>query len=353
MITNVIKNSSINTKVHAKMRGTLNNADYDRLVNMRSVPEAAEYLKNNTRFAEIFRGIDVENIHRGQLEARLHMLMTRDLKSFLAFSGTSAKFFLSLFAIKDEIVYLKILLRLIMSDSPPGFAGTYRFEGDFYNDIDFTALANAKDFDTFANMLSGTIYGKVFHSFIGHPKRQNLFEIENALDLFYRNLVFNYMSKYLSKNEKGFAEKTFGAETDIDNIMLIVRAKKYYGMTADMIYPYICTKSYRLKKEELQSIAEADSDSGMMDAIGKTCYARLFSGGLKNAESRISVYTLELHSRMFHKNPYSIESILYFIKLKQIEIKNIIMIIEGIRYGVEPETIKGYLIGVTRSQKWE
>ena len=42
MITNVIKNSSINTKVHAKMRGTLNNADYDRLVNMRSVPEAAE-----------------------------------------------------------------------------------------------------------------------------------------------------------------------------------------------------------------------------------------------------------------------------------------------------------------------
>ena len=65
------------------------------------------------------------------------------------------------------------------------------------------------------------------------------------------------------------------------------------------------------------------------------------------------MYTLELHSRMFHKNPYSIESILYFIKLKQIEIKNIIMIIEGIRYGIEPETIKGYLIGVTRSQKWE
>ena len=239
-----------------------------------------------------------------------------------------------------------------MSDSPPGFAGTYRFEGDFYNDIDFTALANAKDFDTFANMLSGTVYGKVFHSFIGHPKRQNLFELENALDLFYRNLVFNYMSKYLSKDEKGFAEKTFGAETDIDNIMLIVRAKKYYGMTADMIYPYIC-KSYRLKKEELQSIAEAASEQGMMDAIGKTYYARLFSGGLKNAESRISVYTLELHSRMFHKNPYSIESILYFIKLKQIEIKNIIMIIEGIRYGIEPETIKGYLIGVTRSQKWE
>ena len=95
MISQVIGNSSINTKMHAKLRGTLRREDYDKMVNMKSVPEAAEFLKHNTRFEKAFEGIDVETIHRGRLEARLKILMSRDLQSFMAFTGTSAKFCVS------------------------------------------------------------------------------------------------------------------------------------------------------------------------------------------------------------------------------------------------------------------
>ena len=40
-----------------------------------------------------------------------------------------------------------------------------------------------------------------------------------------------------------------------------------------------------------------------------------------------------------------------YIKFKETEIKNIIMTIEGIRYGLEPEEIKSYLIGMPDSRE--
>ncbi len=351
MISGVIKNSAINAKVHAKLRGTLKAEDYEKLVTMRSVPEAAEYLKNNTRYEKIFRGINMENIHRGQLEARLHTFVALDLKSFFSFSGTSAKFFLGLFGIKDEIAQLKIILRRIKSAGTAETAGGEILSGEFSDGVDFTALANAKDFDSFAAMLSGTIYGKVFSGFIGSPERQNLFEIENALDMFYRNLTYSHMNKYLSKEERGLAERTLGTETDIENIMLIVRAKKYYGKSAEMIYPYLISAGYRLKKEDIRRMVDAETEEKLLSVLSETCYAKLFEDGTENVESKISAYILSLHGSMFRKNPYSIEAILYFLKLKHTEIKNIIMIIEGIRYGMEPEKIKSCLIGAVGTAK--
>lgn len=351
MISGVIKNSAINAKVHAKLRGTLKKEDYEKLVTMRSVPEAAEYLKNNTRYEKIFRGINIENIHRGQLESLLHTFVALDLQSFFAFSGTSAKFFLSLFGIKDETAKLKIMLRrLKASGTAEPALGEISAVG-FSDGVDFTALANAKDFDSFAAMLSDTIYGKVFSGFIGQPERQSLFEIENALDLFYRNLTFSYMNKYLSKEERRLAERTLGTETDIENIMLIVRAKKYYGKRAEMIYPYLVSSGYRLKKDDIRRMAEAETEEKLLEALSGTCYAKLFEDGTEEAERKISAYSLSLHGSSFRKNPYSIEAILYFMKLKQTEIKNIIMIIEGIRYGMEPDKIKGCLIGAAGAAK--
>lgn len=351
MISQVIINSSVNTKMHAMLRGTLKPGDYDKMVNMKSVPEAAEFLKRNPRFEKAFDNVDIENIHRGQLEARLKVLMTRDLKAFMAFTGTAAKSFLSLFAIKNETVYLKLLLRLQTSGNRESLSEAYRFEDESFSGIDFTALANAASFDDFVHALENTVYERALRSFVGSPERQNTFELEMALDIFYRNLVYRYIAKYLTGAERESVEKTFGAETDIENIMFIMRSKMYYKFKPDMIYPYVKAKNYKLSYDEITEMVEAQSDDALMSAIRRTGYGKIFEGSLAHVESRTGLYLLKLHKTMFHRNPYSVEAILYYIKFKETEIKNIIMTIEGIRYGLEPEEIKSYLIGMPDSRE--
>ncbi len=345
MIKDIIQNSSMNAKMHSKMRGILKDKEYERLIVMKSVPQVAEYLKNNTRFGEILGDVDVETIHRGQLEARLHTLITQDLQSFLAFSETSSKFFLNLFEVKNEIAYIKVLMRLLKSGEREGEDSVYRHGTELKSNIDFTELANIKSMDAFLEKLEATIFGRPLRHFKENPERQNMFEIEMALDNFYRDLVFSYTKKYLSKTEAKIAEKTFGTATDLENIMYIVRAKKYYGFSTEMIFTHLYMHSTGLKKEEIRAIAEANGDAEMLDAIMATRYGKVFAGTLENAENRINMYILKIHRRMFRQKPYSIEAILYYVKMREIEIKNIIMIIEGIRYGLKPQTIKGYLIG--------
>lgn len=341
MIGSVIKNSSVNTKVHAKMRGMLKNADYEKMVGMKSVPKIAEFLKTETRYGDCFGDLKVESIHRGQLEACLRKPVMRDLHSFLAFSGTSAKFFLSLFAMREEIRNIKIALRFVNSGTG-AVGGMTMPEGEFYNNIDFAALAAAENTDAFIDMLRPTVYGKALVGFRGG--NMGIFEIELALDSFYRKLAVSYMSKYLSKQETEIVEKTLGEEADLDDIVFIIRAKEYYNMSREMIYPHIGSKGGHLTHEELAAMVEAADSAALAEAVAATRYAELFREGIEGAEMKIEKRLLKLHRRLFCKNPYSIEAILYYIRLKETEIKNITMVVEGIRYGLEPSAIMSCLI---------
>ena len=312
---------------------------------MKSVPQLAEYLKTNTRYKSVLSGTDVEGIHRGQLEARLHRLIAKDLQSFLAFSDTSAKFFLNIFAIRDEIRYIKILLRFISAGKNSG-SFSYRLEGEYYSGIDFTALAQEKTVEGVLKRLRGTPYEKPLRSFMPKQSEKNLFEMETALDLFYKATAISYMAKFLSKEERSIAERVFGTEDDLYNIMFIIRAKKYYKIANESIYPYVGLEGYRLKKETVKSLVEAETVDELLNAAQKSCYGKIFCGSLSGAEKRIQEYILKLHRQMFRKSPYSIEAILYYIKIRETEIKNIIMITEGIRYGLAPEETYSCLIGL-------
>ena len=186
----------------------------------------------------------------------------------------------------------------------------------------------------------------MFKPFLGHPEKQSLFELETALDSLYQNLTFEYIKKYLSKEEQKIAEKSYGTEVDLQTILFIIRAKIYYGFTADQVLPYVSGKRYRLKEENIRALAQADSKEAALDAAKNTCYKELFEGGLNGIEAKVSAYSLKMHKSGFKRKPYSLESVLCYIKIREVEVRNVIMITEGIRYGLPPQEIRSYVIGI-------
>lgn len=347
MIGEIISNSAINAKIHAKMKNTLKAGDFERIVHMRSVAEIAEMLKNTPKFRTVLRDLDADKLHRGELEALLQGLVAMDIRSILSFSGTSVKFFLSIFAIRSEIEYIKVLLRRLNSNETYDVGPVIKFESEFHSGVDFAALSNAKSFDEFTTVLQHTVYYLPLKGFAGSDTPPGNFEIEAALDKFYQKLTYAYMSKFLSKADAKAVRRIFDIDTDIKNIMFIIRAKLYYKVDKQMINLYMSDKGKRLKPENIRDIINANSDEEIKNAIGRTVYRSIFDDGLEKAEGRIAEDRLMRHRKAFRQNPYSIESVLYYIEMQEMEIRNITMAIEGVRYGLNPDVIKSYLLGMT------
>ena len=221
---------------------------------------------------------------------------------------------------------------------------------DFYYKKDsltekiFLKLKDAGTFSELAEALIDTEYYAALKPFIGEPERQNLFEIETALDMMMNKLCIKYINTLLSKEEAKIVMRSYGIRSDLELIMFILRSKKYYGFTPKQIYPHINIHTYRLKEEDIKAMANANNQEEILNIVKTTPYKRVFSDKADFYEKSISKFILEIHHSLYRKNPYSIEAILFYIALKNVEINNITALIEGIRYGLAPEEIREHLI---------
>ena len=58
-------------------------------------------------------------------------------------------------------------------------------------------------------------------------------------------------------------------------------------------------------------------------------------------------YIYKIHKMYFRRQPFSVACIISYLRLKELELANIISIIEGIRYGLSEERIQKFVAGIT------
>jgi len=144
----------------------------------------------------------------------------------------------------------------------------------------------------------------------------------------------------------------YGAQTDISNIMFIYRIKKLYGFPAKDILQYLMPCNNKVSHKELYKMAECESVDSLVGLIGDSHYGFLFPKGRESEWENIQA---EYFHRIYKKNIYRQDTdigVAYsYLQLKETDIKNIIIIIEGVRYGLPPEKIAPFLIGYNKPVK--
>jgi len=340
MISEIIKNSAINTKILSMKHSSLSEKEYETMSRLSSVSEVAAFLKTNTRYSYVLKDIDTSSIHRGVLESLLKGQIKYDIKSILSFSPKSAKFFLKILSTKEEIDNIKIFLRYLLTEN----TDSYKRETIFTSPKIFTKLKNTNNFKEFTEALADTEYYIALKPFIDFPERQNLFELEMALDRFFSYLCTKYIKKHLSKADAKSLIQSFGIQSDLDTIMFIMRSKNYYNFSPEQIYSYINLNFFRLKNQNIKNMVMANNQKEIINILKITPYKNIFSESLSFFEKNVHKYKLKVNYSLYKKNPHSTEAIQFYIYFKEIEIKNITTIIEGIRYGLAPEEIIKHLI---------
>ena len=276
--------SGLTTKIRAMQSRLLTDDQYRELAELKSVPQAVTYLKQQPAYEAILDSLSEEALHRGKIEQLLVNSIYRDF---------------------TKIYQLSI--------------------------------------EEFVSHLRGTSYYQPLAALSG-LETPTLFDYEMALDLSYFSAIWKTKDKILSKKNLEEITKAYGNKFDLLNLQWIYRSKQYYHMTAADIYALLIPVNYKLHKKDIAALVEAETMTAFESLLDRTYYGRRYeklnSHTLEEMYSSIMKHVLSGESKA---DPYSVSTIYCYLYHKEHEIDRLTTVLECIRYSITPEDTMRYI----------
>jgi V/A-type H+-transporting ATPase subunit C len=344
------KYAAVNTKIRGMEARFLNEDDYKRLLQSESVAEVAAYLKSTAAYGELLQKIDVQQSNRSNLEHILKSSMIRDVDSIINyFSGNYKKFIHTLYA-KYEINDMKQLARRLYN-APPEYMQRFNTEPslDFlgkYSGINRATVEKSESIADIIRAYENTKFYSYLKPILLSDNQNNLFRFETVLDISYYSLLMKE-SEELDASDQKLIKQAIGTISDLLNLQWIYRGKYFYDMMPAVLFNYTINAGYRFSKKSLRDLAYTPTLEAFQQKVRKTPYCFL----IKNDDTTDSFMERRLERFTYYKlrqlrwsNSMTIIPALSHIILLEYQIRDIITLIEVIKYHLPPEEAKKYLI---------
>lgn len=332
--------SGISAKIKAMGSRLLSPAQYEELAGCSSVSDAIAYLKNLPAYADCLAHFDAASMHREQLERVISSSLQSDFIRLYKFANTEQKQFLSIYFLRFEIALVKECLCTLFS--PEKVELDFSIISDFFlrhTRIDLNALNSSNNISEFVEK---TIDSELYPLLLEISEKPNtgLAEYEMALDTYYFTQFWKKIQKFLSKKDFEAISAIYGAQIDMLNFQWIYRAKKYLNFSVGQIYSMVIPIHHKLKKTQLAAMMDADSVESLLALIEESYYGKFVpDDGIFALEDVYYDLQHTINDKISRQNPYSAAVINDYLYKKETERNHIISIIEGIRYGMDTNSI--------------
>lgn len=333
MIIN-LKYPALNAKMKCMYSNNLSKEELEELLRQNNLKEAINFIKNKFPVLENLN----ENMHRKELEQELNNLFIYDILKIFKYLSKSETEILMQYLSKYEINCVKNVFRNVT---------TNRNSIEYLKNIDNWTTKMFKNIDginqiteekEFLELIKSEDYYKIFKEYEDAIENAPLEEIEVKLDKFY----FQKIYKLAKKTNKNLTH-IIGTEIDLLNIIWIYRAKKYFNYTPEETKEILIPISYKLSKKNLENLLDCINFNEHKSVLEKTIYKNVFSEENK-IEHEKNKYLYNINIKLFRTKMFDICTVFCNINLIDNEIKNIINIIEGIRYKLDKTEIQKKII---------
>jgi len=342
---NVTRFAAVNTKIKAMEGQFLKDEDYASLLRMESVPEVARYLKEKTAYYEILANVEVESIHRGMLENLIKQNMVKNIDRIIHYFTGDYKDFIETLYAKYEIEELKAIARAVYNRKDAADFGSSAFIGK-YSGLDLKKVFEAKHIRDIINSLYGSEFYKFLIPLVDGNFTENPFRFEMVLDMSYYTILQREWSK-LSKGDIGTLKHAQGIIADLLNIQWIYRGKKFYRLSTEELLNYTINIGYRLDFNLLKALCYSKSIEEFNNIVKATKYSFMFKEDETTdiyMERRMERYIYFELKALVKANNLSIVSAFAFIIFLEYEARDIISIVEAIRYKIPVDQAHKYII---------
>ena len=332
MSISAIKYPSINAKLKGMYAKRLKDADLQDLAKQNNLKSAVAILKNKSSSLNVLS----EDADREQIEKVLNGEIIYDIEKIVKYLDKNDTQIFNLLISKYEIRCIKKAIKLLYSKNE------YDENIKIWTNTIFTdlkGLESIKSIDEFLKIINNTKYKKILKKYFENKDTEySIFEIENELDKMYLKSIYNSAGN--NKNLK----KMIGAKIDFTNILWIYRMKKYYNFSEDKIEKSIIDINYALKKNQILLLVKAKNIEELNEILKKTVYSNIATDDIYELECNMKKYLHGLYIKNFKSNLLSINCIYSYLNLVELENKDIISIIEAVRYGIDKEKLLKKLI---------
>ncbi len=345
-MNHILSYSGLATKIRAMQSRLLTRSQLLELAGCSSIADAVAYLIQQPGYYQTLQGLDEASMNRSTIEQYLKQSILRDFSRIYRFCNLKQREFLDLYVIRYEIAFLKLCLRTVYDENIISITDeeTVWFYKRYFS-FDITRLNATSTLGRLIDALKGSEYYSILSGIYDNAgQKTTLFDYELALDLYYFGSTWKSINKHFSGKEKNALLEAYGSKMDMLNIQWIYRLKKYYRMSAAEILDSLIPVYYRLKRETIITMAEAESLNRLAELIRATRYGEQFSeDSPSELERRYHAALHAIHRASVRKYPYSIVCVDSYLYDKEQETDLITTIIEGIRYGLSYDEIARYI----------
>lgn len=331
--------SGLVTKIRAMQSNLLTDDQYRELAEISSVPLAVAYLKQRPAYSQIWASLDENDLHRGQIEKLLINAVYNDFARLYRFANMEQRKFLDLYFKRYEISLLKNCLNKIFDHREVDLdLSMFKLFFDRHSELDISMLAASGSIEEFIASLKGTEYYEPLNH-LREIESPTLFDYETALDLYYFRVIWKIKDKIFAGTDLEQVKTAYGNKFDLLNLQWIHRSRKFYNMSAADIYALIIPIHYKLKKEEIAALVEAENDAVFEDVLNKTYYGKHYEMLSPDTIEDMYIYIMKhILTKESRRDPYSVASMYHYLYFKDHEIRRLTVALECIRYNIPPET---------------
>lgn len=337
--------SAVNTKVTAMVGKLLTDEDYKNMFKLNSPSEISAYLKKSAAYSEYFSGNPSE-MHRDEMERHLKEGFINYLDKLIHYFTGDYRSFFKCYYLKYEIYDLKRAARLIhIENSTENIKENLRFAGK-YRYIDVDKISKCENMDELIKSLFGTVYEPYLKNLINGDTRETLFRFEMALDTALFDILEQNVGK-ISRNDRRAYNDIEGRYVDMLNLQWIYRGKKYFNLAPEEIFNYTINNGYVFNYRKIKKLCYTGNIDELIKKVKETPYGFMFKGDSTQdifMERRINRYMYFKQKSILKNFKPDISIILAYMNLREFEIRDIVSIIENVRYNMSFDDAKKYLI---------
>ena len=244
------KFSALQTKLKKMYASMLNEYDYDELLSQANLKDVISYLK--IKFP-MLKNLN-ENMHRRAIEEELNNIYIYAFQKIERYINKKEKEYLKKHLEKYEIIYIKNILReIVTEDTIPIEYENSEWKNFIKNNFkEIEKLNNKMNYQDFAGIMSTTRLKKIFNKYPEYnDAKQNLDEIEESVDRYFFEDIYEY-----SKGNTTI-RNLYGYEIDFLNISWIYRMKKYFNYSEKKMLDILIPVNYKLNKSEIKKLVLA------------------------------------------------------------------------------------------------
>lgn len=341
----VNSSAAVITKARSKYGKRLLDKDYKALIKCNSVSAVVNYLKTHTYYNEVLNKVNENEVHRGRLESLIKQKIFYDFDSLCRYEMSEGSPFSEFIVRRYEIEQLVHFLLLLSCGKVEEYIFALPTYFNKHTEIDLYKLSRCKDFDTFIQTLGKSEYHDILEKF--KPSADGTIDVagaEDAMNIYSYKELYSAISKRKSKKEKESLKNLCDSVNDFCNISRVLRLKKYYSMTPQQIKSHLLPFG-TINNKKLDQMCNADSYDDVYNIISTTRVGKRIKHMDIDKEEQLSFLNrFNMCKKQLYYSQDPAVVLLSYMYVSEAELKNIVTIIEGVRYNCSKELIESLLI---------